>query len=150
MRNLRLSATKPMRKIAKLMLAGCLGTTSALALDPIMSPAPPKTIIVNGRPAMVLDPTTGVAIPLHPESPRKRTPSPLEEIIKEKERITQREMRSSQATNPDYHAYITGKMSGADRDKLEKRALGAGMSVKDYTALSPLERYKAGQRKRRH
>lgn len=117
-----------------------------------MASDPSQPIIVNGKPSFLID-ANGIAVPLNPESSNKRdsrrTPSPLEEIIQEMERIKQREMRSLQASNPDYHAYITKKMCGADREKLEERAAIAGMSVKDYTALSPLDRYKAEQSKRR-
>ncbi len=65
--------------------------------------------------------------------------------IEQEQRELKRSQREAQAKNPEFHAYTTGKMSEADRRKLEQRAKEAMMSVEDYTSLSGLERQKARQ-----
>lgn len=63
--------------------------------------------------------------------------------IEQRERERKGALRDLQVRNPDFHAYSTGKMSEADRGKLEAEASEAMMSVEEYTALSGLERSKA-------
>jgi hypothetical protein len=70
------------------------------------------------------------------------------EEIKAKEQQGKLDARELQRKNPEFHAYLTGKMSEADRKKLEAKAQEAGLSVEDYTSLSPLDRYKAIQAKK--
>jgi hypothetical protein len=65
--------------------------------------------------------------------------------LEQEQRELKHSQREAQAKNPEFHAYTTGKMSEADRRKLEQRAREAMMSVEDYTSLSGLERHKARQ-----
>jgi hypothetical protein len=58
---------------------------------------------------------------------------------------TSKEKREAREANPDFYAFQEGEMSGADRDKLQKSADAAGMSVEEYTGLSGLDRYAAKQ-----
>jgi hypothetical protein len=69
-------------------------------------------------------------------------PTSVEEI-EQRQREKKRALRELQATNPDFHSYLTGEMSEADQRKLEAEAREAMMSVEEYTALSNLERSKA-------
>jgi len=67
--------------------------------------------------------------------------------LEENEKQQKQAKRELQSQNPDFYKYSTGKMSEADRRKLEAEASDAGMSVEEYTSLSGLDRYKARQRK---
>jgi hypothetical protein len=58
---------------------------------------------------------------------------------------TAKEKREAREANPVFYAFSEGEMSKADRDKLQKSAEAAGMSVEAYSELSRLGRFKADQ-----
>lgn len=58
---------------------------------------------------------------------------------------TAEERRERRDANPKFFDYEEGKISQADRKRLENNASEAGMSVEDYSALSGLDKFEADQ-----
>jgi hypothetical protein len=106
----------------------------------------PRNVALNVAGIQVVVPSDSVVVVVDSSATESGNGISIQEL-KAKEQIQQRDKQQMQVSNPDFYDYSTGKMSAADRGKLEKEAKEAGMSVEEYTKLNGMNRYKARQSK---